>query len=132
MAILYKQSEAKFIKESVKNNVERTKNKRGVEISSQCLVDYLCQHHFKLENFKILTGVSNDTSNYLFKNAEDIVYCNKSVVEKIIIGLYVGMTAEYQIDIKKLMPRLWLDYKMHSNWRPEIKSLLSTIILEEK
>ena len=123
MAILYEQSEAKHIKQSVKNNVKRTKNKRGVEISSQCLVDYMLQHHLKVENFKLLTGLSNDTNNYLFKNAEDIVFCNKTVVEKIIMGLYVGMTAEYQIDLKKLMPRLWLDCKMH-RWDKKIQKLL--------
>jgi len=125
MAILYKKTKpkSKYARQRLKNNLKRTQKKNGVPISSQCVVDYLRQHNFKKDYFHRLTGVSNDSCCYLFQSAKDIVYCNKSAVEKIIKGLYVDMVEEYQIDLEKLMPRLCLDCKLHK-WNKEMQELL--------
>ena len=92
-------------------------------MSSQCLVDYIHQYNLTQDNFFILTGFGQTTMDTLFKTDQDIFYHSTCVVEKVIRSFYLGMPVEHRIDLKKLMPRLWLDCKMQ-RWDKEIQELL--------
>ena len=132
MAILHKKTKENKLCSASRLKYERAlKRKTGVQMSSQCLVDYIHQYNLTADNFFILTGFGQTTMDILFKSDRDVLYHSTCVVEKVIRSLYLGMPVEHRIDLKKLMPRLWLDCKIQ-RWGKEIKSLLSTIILEEK
>ena len=92
-------------------------------MSSQCLVDYINEYHLTQDNFFILTGLGQTTMDILFKTDQDVFYHSTCLVEKIIRSFYLDMPVEHRIDLKKLMPRLWLDCKMQ-RWDKEIQELL--------